>query len=457
MGRIWAVAVNTIRQALRMKIAVIFIVLLLVLLPVMGFTATGDGTLKGRLQTFVSYGLSLTTLLLGLLTIVVSAFTVSSDIEQRQIYTVVTKPIRRFQFLLGKLLGVTVFNVALVTVFAGIVYALVVSLPGFYDASESTLREIDNEFYTARAGLAAPAPDVRDEVLALYNRLERSGQLREAYPTLSRDQILRELTLRKQLEQRAAGVGEGLVWEFQNVKPLDPNQSIFIRFKYDVAVEPPNGLIYGRWQIGDMRQVRYGMDFQSPIWPEDRADPVRTFREIEVPARVIADDGYLAVGYLNVPLNSTTVIFPLEDGLEILYKADTFTANYIRGVLLIVFRLIFLACLGLLASSFLSFPVAILFCLVIFFTGTVSGFVLESFDQLSANLWQIYSYTIGALVRLLPQFDTYNPTSFLVPGRLIAWSFLGRVLLSMVCIKAFLLVVLALIIFSFRELAKIVV
>lgn len=457
MGRIWAVAVNTIRQALRMKIAVIFIVLLLVLLPVMGFTATGDGTLKGRLQTFVSYGLSLTTLLLGLLTIIVSVFTVSSDIEQRQIYTVVTKPIRRFQFLLGKLLGVTVFNVALVTVFAGIVYALVVSLPGFYDASESTLREIDNEFYTARAGLAAPAPDVRDEVLALYNRLERSGQLREAYPTLSRDQILRELTLRKQLEQRAAGVGEGLVWEFQNVKPLDPNQSIFIRFKYDVAVEPPNGLIYGRWQIGDMRQVRYGMDFQSPIWPEDRADPVRTFREIEVPARVIADDGYLAVGYLNVPLNSTTVIFPLEDGLEILYKADTFTANYIRGVLLIVFRLIFLACLGLLASSFLSFPVAILFCLVIFFTGTVSSFVLESFDQLSANLWQIYSYTIGALVRLLPQFDTYNPTSFLVPGRLIAWSFLGRVLLSMVCIKAFLLVVLALIIFSFRELAKIVV
>lgn len=457
MGRIWAVAVNTIRQALRMKIAVIFIVLLLVLLPVMGFTATGDGTLKGRLQTFVSYGLSLTTLLLGLLTIIVSVFTVSSDIEQRQIYTVVTKPIRRFQFLLGKLLGVTVFNVALVTVFAGIVYALVVSLPGFYDASESTLREIDNEFYTARAGLAAPAPDVRDEVLALYNRLERTGQLREAYPTLSRDQILRELTLRKQLEQRAAGVGEGLVWEFQNVKPLDPDQSIFIRFKYDVAVEPPNGLIYGRWQIGDMRQVRYGMDFQSPIWPEDRADPVRTFREIEVPARVIADDGYLAVGYLNVPLNSTTVIFPLEDGLEILYKADTFTANYIRGVLLILFRLIFLACLGLLASSFLSFPVAILFCLVIFFTGTVSGFVLESFDQLSANLWQIYSYTIGALVRLLPQFDTYNPTSFLVPGRLIAWSFLGRVLLSMVCIKAFLLVVLALIIFSFRELAKIVV
>ncbi len=457
MSRIWAVAVNTIRQALRMKIALIFMLLLLVLLPVLGLTATGDGTLKGRLQTFVSYGLSLTSLLLSLLTIIVATFTITSDLEHRQIYTVATKPIRRYQFILGKLLGVIVLNIGLVTLFAGIVYAFVAFLPDFYDVSPATLEEINDEFYTARASLAPPLPEVREEVMALYNQLEKSGQLREAYPTLPRDAILRELTLRKMLEKRAAGVGEGLVWEFENIRPLDPNQSLFIRFKYDVASEPAGGQIYGRWQIGDLRQVRYGMDFQTPIWPEDRADPVRTFREIEVPARVIADDGYLAVGFLNVPLNSTTVIFPLEDGLELLYKADTFTGNFIRGVLLILFRLIFLACLGVLAASFLSFPVAILLCLVVFLTGTVSGFVLESFDQLSASVGQVYSYTIGALVRLLPRFDRYNPTTFLIPGRLIAWSLIAQVAFFMICIKAALLLVLALIIFSVRELARIIV
>lgn len=457
MSRIWAVAVNTIRQVLRMKIAVIFMLLLLVLLPVLGLTATGDGTLKGRLQTFVSYGLSLTSLLLSLLTIIAATFTITSDLEHRQIYTVATKPIRRYQFILGKLLGVIVLDVALVTLFAGIVYAFVALLPGFYDVSPATLREIDNEFYTARASLAPPLPEVRDEVMALYNQLEKTGQLREAYPTLSRDAILRELTLRKMLEKRAAGVGEGLVWEFENIRPLDPNQSLFIRFKYDVAADPASGQIYGRWQIGDLRQVRYGMDFKTPIWPEDRADPVRTFREIEVPARVIADDGYLAVGFLNVPLNDTTVIFPLEDGLELLYKADTFTGNFIRGALLVLFRLIFLACLGVLAASFLSFPVAIMLCLVVFLTGTVSGFVLESFGELSASVGQVYSYTIGALVRLLPRFDKYNPTTFLIPGRLIAWSLIAQVAFFMICIKALLLLVLALIIFSVRELARIIV
>jgi ABC-type transport system involved in multi-copper enzyme maturation permease subunit len=104
MRSIWAVAKNTIRQAMRMKVAAVFLVLLLILLPVLGFSATGDGTLKGRLQTFVSYGLSLTAILLSLLTIIVSIYTVTSDIEQRQIYTVITKPIRRFEFLIGKLL-----------------------------------------------------------------------------------------------------------------------------------------------------------------------------------------------------------------------------------------------------------------------------------------------------------------------------------------------------------------
>jgi hypothetical protein len=73
MRSIWAVAVNTVKQALRLKIVAVFIVLLLVLLPVMGLKMTGDGTLKGRMQAFVSYGLSLTTSL-ALLTIFTTAY-----------------------------------------------------------------------------------------------------------------------------------------------------------------------------------------------------------------------------------------------------------------------------------------------------------------------------------------------------------------------------------------------
>jgi len=203
--------------------------------------------------------------------------------------------------------------------------------------------------------------------------------------------------------------------------------------------------------------MQYGSDTTTPIYRASRRDPVRQFREIAVPAAAVADDGYLAVGFINPPLNETVVLFPLEDGLEVLYKADTFTGNFVRAALLILCRLVFLACLGALAGTFLSFPVAILFCLVIFLTGTVSGFVLESFGFLNKNIGVVYTYTIQQLIQLLPRFDMYNPTKFLVPARLLSWSLLGRVVLVMVCLKAMLLLVLSLVVFSFRELARVVV
>jgi len=140
-----------------------------------------------------------------------------------------------------------------------------------------------------------------------------------------------------------------------------------------------------------------------------------------------------------------------------LYKADSFVANYVRAGLLILFRLVFLACLGVMAASFLSFPVAILFCLVIFVMGAASGFFVESFGYMSENVGRIYTHTIQNLMRLLPRFDSYNPTQYLIPARLISWRLIGEVALIMVCLKAALLLVLSLVIFSFRELAKVVV
>jgi hypothetical protein len=447
MRSIWAVATNTIKQALRMKIAAVFIVLLIVLLPVMGLSMTGDGTLKGRLQTFVSYSLSLTTLLLCLLTIIVTIYTLTSDIKQRQIYTVITKPIRRYQLLLGKLLGVVLLNAALLALFSAIIYAITIYTPKFSIVGQADLVQVENEFFTARAALVPPEVDVTKEVLDAYEKLERDGQLPTDMP---RSKIIDELTKRKQLEKRAAVVGEQLVWEFHNVKVLNPNGTLFIRYKYDVSVNPPDSQVYSQWEVGDSRQ------YPAEVAYFPRKDPIRTFRELEFPADLIAEDGYLAIRFLNVQLNDTTVMFP-PDGLEVLYKADTFTANFIRVVLLILFRLIFLASLSLLASTFLSFPVAILLSLCILVTAIFSAFCLESFDYLGKDLSWVYHYTVRPMILLLPQFDKFSPAKYLVPARLLSWPLLAKVAGLMICIKSLLLLLLALLIFSFREIAKIII
>jgi len=465
MGRVWAVAVNTLKQALRMKIAVVFTVLLVVLLPVMALTMSGDGTLKGRLQTFTSYGLSLTSFLLCLLTIFVSIYSVTSDLQQRQIYTVLTKPIRRFELILGKLLGVLLLDILLLLLFSAMIYVAAVNIPKFTGADEAEMARANTEFFTARAALVPEEPDVSAEVQRIYREHEKTGRLPKAITDeslssqereLARAKYIRQLTEDVKLWKRAAVEGGQIVWRFNDVKPLDPNESIFIRFKYDVSVTPPDRQISARWFIGDDRQT--GPVLKSPIYQIDRKDIIRTFNEIEVPANAVAGDGYLAVGFYNPPrLNNTTVIFPPEDGFEVLYRADTFGANYVRCVIVVLLRLVFLACCGLLASTFLSFPVAILLCLLVFFTGTISGFIIESFNYMSEGMSLLYSYTVKPMIEMLPRFDRHNPTKFIVGGRLLGWALLAKIGGIMVGLKAFFLLLLAILIFTYKEIAKIVI
>jgi hypothetical protein len=451
MNRIWAVARNTIKQALRMKIALVFIILLLVLLPVMGISITGDETLKGRLQTFINYSMSLTSILLSLLTIIISIYTVTNDVKEKQIFTVITKPIRRFEFLTGKLLGVLFLDIILLFVFSVIIYSIVIYMPKYFKANENELAQANNEFFTARAALTIQEQDFTKEAEDLYKKQEAEGGLPES---MTRSEIIKEISNIMQVASRAADVGGSLIWEFDDVKPL--SQSIFIRFKYEALQETPDDSIYSRWIVGDPHFIKTGEPGKTPVFQGDFRHPVKTFQEIEIPAEFIPEDGKLAVVFMNHPSNDTVVIFP-KDGLEVLFKADSFTMNFIRSIVLIFTRLVFLACLGILTSTFLSFPVAILLCLALFIPECFRGFLLESFDSLSSNAAIIYTYTIKSLIKILPEFDKFDPTKFLVPARLLSWYLLGQSILFIVFIKALFLLALGFLIFTYREIARITV
>jgi ABC-type transport system involved in multi-copper enzyme maturation permease subunit len=153
MHSLWAIAKNTLSQAIRMKVAVVVIVLLVVLLPLMSVVMEGDGTLLGKLQTFVSYGLGLVSLLLCILTIAVSTFTLSNDLKRRHLFLVVTKPVRRHEILAGKLLGIWILNIFLIFIFGVVIYGLTLAIPLMVDEDLLQKERVKTEFFTARTGL----------------------------------------------------------------------------------------------------------------------------------------------------------------------------------------------------------------------------------------------------------------------------------------------------------------
>lgn len=458
MHSIRAVAVNTIRQAVRMKIVAVFVLLLLVLLPVMGSAMGGDGTLKGRLQTFVSYGLSLTGFLLCLLTIAVSIYSLTSDLGDRQIYMVLTKPVKRYQLMIGKLAGVIILDAILLFFFSAFIYSITLAIPKFTKTSPEQIDRVNDEFFTARASLRPAEVDVSAEVQQQFQKGIKDGSIPQRAKT-DRDlygRVIATLTKEAKKDSRSVIPARELLWEFNNVKPANPGDDLYLRFQYDVSKSPHDLKVTGKWIAGDVR--KFGDKIDVPIFTYESRDLIRTYQEIKIPSDVIADDGYLGVVFYNDPqLNDTVVMFTEEEGLEILYKADSFSWNFARAALLIFCRLIFLAALGVFSATFLSFPVAILLCIVVFFTGVISGFIFDSFDSLSENMGTLYFYTVRPLIKLLPQLDKANPTGYLVEARLLSWAALGRIAFFMVALKSMILFLVSIIIFSYKEIAKVII
>jgi len=72
VSTIWAVARQMIAEGIRMKIALVFLVLLGLVVLGLPFSIRGDSSLTGAVQSFMSYGLNATGVLLGMLTIFMS-------------------------------------------------------------------------------------------------------------------------------------------------------------------------------------------------------------------------------------------------------------------------------------------------------------------------------------------------------------------------------------------------
>ncbi|HOK95459.1 MAG TPA: hypothetical protein P5175_05040 [Anaerohalosphaeraceae bacterium] len=458
MHSIWAVAQNTLAQALRMKIAVVIILLLGILLPLMSVVMEGDGTLLGKLQTFTSYGLGLISLLLCILTIAVSAFTLSSDLKRKHIFLIVTKPIRRVEYMLGKLLGILLLDTLLLGLFSGVVYGSVLFVYQTAKAPAEQREKAEAEFFTARLGIKAQLDkdQLAKQALARYKELKEAGQIPDGMPY---SRVMSELIGQESMKARKVDPGEVKEWEFQNIRiknTSDPNTLLFVRYKYQVTVTPPDEKVFGMWRVGDIRQFRSGGQFRTPVYRYEEAESIRTVHEFYVPANALAEDGFLGIAFYNNPAMNQTTVIPEE--LEVLYRTGTFTENYFRAVLMIFIRLMFLAILGLSLSTWLSFPVVILICLIVFLAGLTNGFILDAIESLPAAAGVVYKFTIKPLLWLLPQFDgAYNPNRYIVDGRTMRWMFLAATLGITVCIKGLLMFLAGILIFSRREVAKAVV
>lgn len=116
IGRIWAIALNTFREAARIRVLYGILVLVVganLLAIVLGEMATNEEARVAR-----DVGLAGISLFGSLTAIFLGVFLLYTEVQRRTIHAIVSKPIERWEFVLGKYLGMALVLTVLVLLFA---------------------------------------------------------------------------------------------------------------------------------------------------------------------------------------------------------------------------------------------------------------------------------------------------------------------------------------------------
>ena len=453
MQKVLAITLLTIRAALRYRLVLVLSGILLAAVVILPIAIKDDGTARGFTQIILTYTLASITGLLGFATMWLSCGTLARDIEEAQIQMVAVKPIPRWQIWVGKWLGILALNAALLLVSSGAVFVLMMWRAQELPPDQQTI--LRNEVMISRGAAREPIPDYEVEVeQQLKLRVEASNLPITDFDYM-RTQIREQLKARDQVVppdfRREWLIDLGVAKHFLRDKPL------FLRIKFNVAETRVAPTYLGLFAVGEVDSAMLYQTNMS-LAPD-------TFHELAVPPNLVSDEGILTINFIN--RNGTALLFPVEDGMEVLYPESTFGVNYFRGIAIIFCWLALLAALGLAASSLLSFPVAAfvsLAVLIVTFSSGTLALVLQQGTMLEVNhdtgfadapAWIDYIAlpVFRVLLGIIDMVRGFSPIDSLSTGRSITWGQLGVAFLQICVVMGGILAAIGITLFNRRELA----
>src|SRR5712691_4252224 len=152
-ARIFAIARNTFTELTRQKVFYVLLIFALVLIGSSVFMARL--TFQQEFQILKDVSLGAMSIFSSLLAIVATARLIPQDIEDRTVYTILAKPVPRFEYLLGKIAGVLLLLAISTLVMSAMFLAVL------YTREQTVVHE------TLRQMSAAPREQVDDALRAV--------------------------------------------------------------------------------------------------------------------------------------------------------------------------------------------------------------------------------------------------------------------------------------------------
>src|ERR1700733_2412921 len=103
-SRVWAIATNTLLELFRLKVFYFLLIFALLLIGSSAFMI--DFNFQEQFQLLKDVSLGAMSIFPWPLSVLATAMLLPKDIEDRTLYTILAKPVPRFEYLIGKLLGI---------------------------------------------------------------------------------------------------------------------------------------------------------------------------------------------------------------------------------------------------------------------------------------------------------------------------------------------------------------
>ncbi len=455
-GPVFAIARNMLIEATRMKVSLVFIVILIFAMATLPGSLSQDTPLRYRVQSFLQYGTAGSFWIIAVLVLFFAAASVAFEQRDKQIWQTMTKPVSSWQYILGKWVGVSGLAAVLLTVCSAGVFLFTEYLRQQPAVGESAylapgenggpqLSEdrmiLETQVLSARRSAQPTIPLTIDdpnflEGVKAYIADNRTRDPEFAQSAAMYDKVVSDLYKSLLMQWRSIEPGNYKGFEFHGLmEARNSGRPLTLRYRVDAGSNAPDQLYHITFVIGGVaypsQDVTLGPTHALQFLPsliDDKGNIEIIVHNSQVQ---FTQEGQPVV----VP-NAGAISIP-TDGLELSYRAGTYQVNFLRVAFILWIKLAFLAMLAITASTFLSFPVACLVAFAVFLIAEGTGFLSLSLEYYDAAgqvvggegvvtkviVWKMLVRAIGLAVAWM--FKTYSelrPTGKLVDGQMLAWT-----------------------------------
>jgi hypothetical protein len=433
-GRVWALARLAIKESIRRNVLVVLAMFAVVILFADWFL---DPTNVDPGRLYLGFILGATNLLVCTVTLILAVFSLPADIKSKAIQTVTTKPVRTGEIVLGRFLGFAVIGTVLLALMGLAGWFFVVrSVAHTHEIQAGSLREVrDGEgnvtgfqgrttasgghrhYVTLDAAGAGMAETFRGHRHAITARevgrevggetvsevgppegiLEARRPLRGRLRFLDRDgkpadkgiSVGAEWAYRQFIE---GGTAAAAVWTFEGISaeafpdglPLEMTIRVFRTYKGTIT-EGIHGTVQIRNPSTQLRSEAFPIVARE--FTIDELSIPRTLSTVLADGRVREADLYadfVADGRVEVWLQclEPAQYYGVAQADFFLRAGDgSFAFNYAKSCLGIWFAMLIVTALGVMFSTFLSAPVALVAALSVLLIGQFREFISRLFTS----------------------------------------------------------------------------